>query len=465
MHIAKHPWWGRLRTILPSIGILSFLIGLAVWGHLTHWKLGHQAPAHSASAHSDAPFIDSADAPAAAAAEPSRPIGDAPVDHPAARIRFPSPEAVRKSGVQTTMAAERQIDHEVIANGAIVYDQTRVAQLSARVPGTVWRIEKQLGEPIKKGDVLAIIEAVDVGKAKAELLQAVVAYQLKKGIAERMRSKESFIPERQLYEVQADAREANIRMRNAQQTLVNFGLPLRIEDLEDLPDAELSKRIQFLGLPESITRSLDPNTTTVSLVPLVAPFDGVVIGNELSLGEVVAPSAHQFVVADISQMWIRLDVRREDAGRLKLGQPLVFTTDGRHTELRSTISWIGSEIDEKTRTAPVRAVIANPRVDDEIPGQERRMLLANAFGTGRIRVSDVATATVVPRDSVQWDGRRWVVFAQVDDRTFEAKPVEVGIAVDDSVEIRSGVAPGESIVTIGSHLLKSEIVRSRLATN
>jgi len=93
------------------------------------------------------------------------------------------------------------------------------------------------------------------------------------------------------------------------------------------------------------------------------------------------------------------------------------------------------------------------------------MLLAHSFGTGRIRVREVPRAAVVPKDSVQWEGRRWVVFAQVDETTFEARPVELGILLRDVVEIRSGVLAGDTIATTGSHLLKSEIVRSRLAAS
>ena len=460
--------WLRAKAALPPAAAMTFLVSLAIWGHVCHWKFhsGEHEPAGSA-ARGASPTVAGEHAPASSdlvdSAADKR--ADDALAHPSPmRIDFPSTEAVRKSGIETARAEERSIDQEIIANGVITYDQTRVAQLSARVPGTVWRIEKQLGQPIRKGDVLAVIEAVDVGKAKGDLLQAVVDYQLKTGIAERLEAKQSFIPERQLYEVQADARAAYIRMVNAQQMLVNYGLPTRLEDLRNLTDNELAKRVQFLGLPESIVATLDPASTTVSLVPLVAPFDGVVIGRDIAQGEVVSPSAAQFEVADISRMWIRMDVRREDAGRLKLGQQVIFTIDGSANQIVSTISWISSEIDEKTRTVPVRAEVANPLVPQEAEqGQERRLLLANAFGTGRICVAEVPRAVIVPHDAVQWEGHRWIAFVRVDATSFEARPVEPGITLRDRVEIRTGLVPGDTVATTGNHLLKSEIIRSRLA--
>jgi cobalt-zinc-cadmium efflux system membrane fusion protein len=460
--------WQKLRSVLPSAAALVFLVGLAVWGHLSHWKFSHDSAAdHDASVITDRALVtQEGAAPSdalAAADDDGRDVGGA-VDIAPTRIRFSSPDAIHKAGIETAEAEEHAITQEIVANGVISYDQTRVAHLSARVPGTVWRIEKQLGQPFKKGDVLAIIEAVDVGKAKGELLQAVVDYQLKRGIAERLRDRQSVVPERDLYELQADSREAFIRMTNAQQTLINLGLPVQLQDAETITDAELSRRLHFLGLPEDLQKTLDPAATTVSLIPLVAPFDGVVIGHEISLGEVVSPSAEQFVVADISRMWILLDVRREDAANVLLGQEVIFTTDGGHIDIPCTISWISTEVDEKTRTVSVRAEVDNPLIpESRLRGQERRRLLANAFGTGRIRVRQVPHATVVPSDAVQWEGKRWIVFVPVDETTFEARPVDLGISRRNVVEVLNGLEPGERVATTGSHLLKSEIVRSRVA--
>jgi membrane fusion protein, heavy metal efflux system len=462
--------WQQLRKLLPSAAALGCLIALAVWGHFSHWKFSHEPDAEHEEQTAAAGTLVTQ--PKQAPAENStadtdddehRDVGGA-VDVAPTRIRFASPSAVHKAGIEMAEAEQHTISQEIVANGVISYDQTRVAHLSARVPGTVWRIEKQLGQPFKKGDVLAIIEAVDVGKAKGELLHAVVDYQLKRGIADRLRGRQSVVPERDLYEVQADAREAYIRMSNAQQTLINLGLPVGLQDAETVADAELASRLQFLGLPEELQKTLDRATTTVSLIPLKAPFDGVVIGHEISLGEIVSPSAEQFVVADISHMWILLDVRREDAANIMLGQEVIFTTDGGHIDIPSTISWISTEVDEKTRTVSVRAEVDNPLIpESHARGQERRRLLANAFGTGRIRVRQIPHATIVPGDAVQWEGRRWIVFVPVDETTFEVRPVELGITRRGAVEVLKGLEPGEKVATTGSHLLKSEIIRSRVA--
>ena len=378
-----------------------------------------------------------------AADDEDRDVGRA-VDIVPTRIRFSSPDAIHKAGIETAEAEEHSITQEIVANGVISYDQTRVAHLSAGVPGTVWRIEKQLGQTFKKGDVLAIIEAIDVGKVKGELLHAVVDYQLKRGIAERLHDRQSVVPERDLYELQADAREAFIRMTNAQQTLINLGLPILLPDADKVTDAELSHRLQFLGLPDDLQNTLDRAATTVSLIPLVAPFDGVVIGHEISLGEIVSPSAEQFVVADISRMWILLDVppRRCCQRHARPGGRLYHRRRAHRHSQHDFLDQHRGRRKNADRFSPGRGrQSADTR--EPLRGQERRPLLANAFGTGRIRVRQVPHATLVPSDAVQWEGKRWIVFVPVDETTFEARPVDLGISRRGVVEVLHGLEPGE----------------------
>lgn len=463
--LSAKPLWTKAKAVLVTAAPLVVLVSLAAWGHLNHWSFHHEDEAHGANRIervSHRPELPPDDA----SATPAVAINGRDTGGP--KVSFHSPQDVHASGVETTIVAQQPLKQEISANGIINYNQTLVAQLSARVAGTVWRIEKQLGQSFRKGDVLAIIEAVEVGRSKADFLQALVLFRLKKEIADQLKLRESVIPYRQLMEAQAEVREAQIRLTNAQQTLVNLGLPVRIEDLANVADDDLSRRVQFIGLPESITRSLDPATTTASLAPLLAPFDGVVIGHDVSLGEMVSPEAPRFTVADTSRMWIQLDVRREDSSRMRLGQPISFITDAGMTEIHSKIAWISTEVDEKTRTVQVRADVLNPLMDHveiETTDHEQRLLRANAFGTGRIRVRETASAMVIPHDAMQWETTHPVVFVQLNETTFESRPVKIGVSLEEGVEIVEGLEPGERIATTGSHLLKAEVIRSRMVSS
>ena len=319
---------------------------------------------------------------------------------------------------------------------------------------------------MKKGEILAIIEALEVGKVKAEFLQAVVDAELKSLTLKRMRSVPSALSERQLREAEANEREARIRLFNAQQTLVNLGLPIRLEDVANLYDEELVKRVHFLGLPQSLIDTLDPETTTANLIPLVAPFDGLMIGREIVTGELVAPSSGaQIVLADVTRMWIELDVRKGDATKIRRGQEAVFTVDGVPGEVRGEIDWISTEVDSRTRTVQARMEVDNPLVHSSDSGPEgQRLLRANMFGAAKIRIHANPEAVVVPGVALQRDGSSFVVFVKTSERTFQPRVVELGITDDDYTEILSGVSAGEIVAAAGSHVLKAEILKTRLAT-
>lgn len=301
--------------------------------------------------------------------------------------------------IPVAVAEERMLCQSISANGIILYDQTRRAKVSARVSGTVLRIEKQVGQPVRQGDVLALIDSTEVGQAKSKFLKARVQCELKSKQLDRLKSIAAVVPDRQMREAEAAVREARIRLGCAQQTLVNLGLIVHSSDLLNLDDAS-AHSLHFLGIPEAVRSSLDPASTTANLFPLVAPLDGVVIGRQLAVGELVSPEQAQFVVADLSRMWIVMDVRKEDANRIDLGQPLVFLVEGTGREVRGRISWISTELDPKTRTLQARADVENPQVED--PHQEshgQRLLAANAFGTGLIFVREAPAAPGAPGEA------------------------------------------------------------------
>jgi len=381
-------------------------------------------------------------------------------------VKLASPEAAQKSGIELATVETRPMTQEVTALGMVTYDQTRIAQLSSRVSGTVWSVQKSVGQAIRQGDILAIIEALDVGSTKAEFLQAVVDSELKAETLERMLSRPSAIPERQIREAEAGAREARIRLFNAQQTLVNLGLPIRLEDVKGLHDEELARRVHFLGLPDSLVKTLDPETTTANLIPLVAPFDGVIIGREIVTGELVSPtSGAQIVMADVSRMWIELDVRKGDATKLRRGQEVVFAIDGVPGEVRGELSWISTEVDSRTRTVQARMEVENPLVHDGGSGPAgQRLLRANMFGVAHISIHANSKAVVVPNAAVQRNGAAFVVFVKTSERTFQPRPVQLGMTDDDHTEVLSGLALGETVAAAGSHVLKAEILKTRLAT-
>jgi cobalt-zinc-cadmium efflux system membrane fusion protein len=446
----------KLAAMAANLLTLGCLLGALYWGHKSHWSFSHakgDAAHGEAGAEGGHPSAKSSDQ---AGASTDIPEG---APQPWRPVEFSSPDAARKAGLELGKAELREMSQIVTANGIVTYDEDHLAQLSARAQGIVWRVLKKIGQTVQKGEVMAILDSGEVGRAKAGLLQAVVHYDLTVRNLERLRAIRGSVPERTLRQAESAVREDRVARFNAQQTLANLGLPVNLADLEHLSDEELAARIQYLGLPASIVDSLDHSITTANLIPLVAPFEGVVISREIVVGEVVDPTRAQFTIADVRTMWLILNVDREDAALIDIGQEVTFHADGMPRDVTSVVSWIATEVDRKTRTVQVRAVVDNPLLDegpDATDGQ--RLLRANIFGTGRIQINRRSDAITVPRSAIHSTGGHKLVFIpRPDGRTFDPRLVETGISRGGFTEVVEGLAPGDEVVTKGSYTLKSDL--------
>jgi cobalt-zinc-cadmium efflux system membrane fusion protein len=458
--------------LLPSLAVLVILAGLAVAGHLTGWKLNNLPQLWK-------PAGDSGEA------STSKESADPKEASEEKGLHFASQEALDKCGIKTAPVTQQPLKQYVAANGTIDYSRTRLAHLSTRASGHVWKVYKRAGEPVRKGEILGLIDASDVGRAKADYLQAYRALELKVENQESLKqvATNAAVPERQLREGAAAVSEARIRLYTAQQALVNLGLPVHAEQLAGLSDEQLARRVQFLGLPETLAATLDPATTTANLVPLAAPFDGVVIRSELAEGEVVNSTQPQFIIADVRRVWVTLDVRQEDASLVHKGQRATFTPDGSPgVEAAGEVAWVSTEVDDKTRTVRVRAEVDNPEGKNG-----RRPLLARSFGAGMILVGEKPSTVTVPTKALQWTwpgkhqpqakentatapaeglqrtGATPLLFVlQADGLSFEPRTVRVGLQNGEFTEILDGARLGEHVATTGSHVLRSELFKSEI---
>ena len=448
--------FSRVRKQLFSLSVLGVMVAIGVWGHKSHWQFSSHAkahvPEHGAQGANEPPTVVVKTDGASASADPSSP--------PAAEIKFPTPESVGKFGIRCGTPQHQPMVSKITAAGVVTYEPTRLAQLSARVAGTVWRVEKQVGQSIAAGDVLAIIDAPAVGQAKADFLHAMADVQLCQRAYERLqRFAQGEVPAKQIQEAETALRKARVDLFNSQQALISLGLPIDLDEWQGLSEDELQRRIKFLGLPEGDMSQLDPNSTTATLLPLRAPFGGEVIGRDLAKGEIVSPQQSFFEIADVRKMWVVINIREQDIDKVELGQRLDFTT-GTIT-VAGTISWMSTSVDERTRTVEVRAEVDNPEqdgADGKLTG--KRLLRANLFGVGTIHVRENPNALVLPTKAVQRVGTQPMIFVQGDEQTFLARPVTVGVVTAEFSEIISGLAPDERVVVEGSHILKAEVQRT-----
>lgn len=454
---------GEMLKGARYLGILAALLAVGWFGHQTHWTFQHASDHGSPTSHAKvhASELKPSDTTTAKKLESEGSSESWNID-------FPSERSLEISGIGTTPLELKPIVQRVRTTGVIAYDDRLTASLSARTTGTVWQVCKHVGETIRKGDVLVIVDAAEVGRHKSEFLTALVAQEAKAEILANLESITSgAVPQRQVREARVALREAKIRVLNAEQTLVNLGFSIQAEDFEKLGDTERAARIQFLGLPESLAKDLDRDKTTSNLLSIRATFDGVVLRQDVALGETAEAGKPILEIADTRHMWVKLDVPKEDASKLALGQKVTFTPDGIEQDLHGSITWISTEMNEQTRTLQVRAEVENPIVSsDPKSGQEVRLLRANTFGTGTVILQDNPAALVVPISAVLHDDKQPLVFVRTGDLSFARVDIETGIRDGKMVELRSGALHvGSEIVTKGGHVLKSEWTLNHVASN
>lgn len=384
------------------------------------------------------------------------------------RIQLPSDEMAARLGLEVAEVTRGPVAETIQVTGEITYDPTRLARVTPRAAGNVWRIDRQAGDKVRKGDVLALVDSAAVGKAKAEFQLAVVQLEVRREVLARYQpSGTPVVPGKTLVAAEVAVEEAEVRVLAAEQTLANLGLPLKAVDVRGLSPTALAERMQFLGLPAALVKSLAGQTTSSNLLPVLAPFDGEVVDRSAVLDQAADPAKPLFTVADTAHMWLTLRVRAEDANRVKPGQAVRFRHAG-HVGPSGwdpgAVVWVSPAADEKTRTVPVRVDLPNP--------SDRHH--AKTFGTAEVVLRQETDAVVVPAGAVHWEGCCHIVFVRDRDyekpeaaKVFHVRKVRPGAkdlpsAAGPVTEVIAGVLPGERVVTTNSGVLRSELLKNDL---
>jgi cobalt-zinc-cadmium efflux system membrane fusion protein len=516
-------WLAWVRRGWPTALVLGFLGGLACWGHATGWTLPKfsELTAHGEAESEDwckehnvpesicvecvetllpkikttwcrehginncplerpeiaqlqvTPQITKADLERARRALDlkERPENNQKCKLHERRIQFASQEVMDKMGIDIGLVREAPIVETISASGEITFEGPRVAPIFTPVAGRVWYVSDLglIGSKVQHGDVLALVDSPEVGKAKAEFLQAHAQFELRNKTLENLNSlaQQGAISPVRLLEADTAKREAHIRFLTAQQALLNLGLPVRADDVKGLSPEELSTKLLFLGIPESLTQKLDYRTTTANLIPVQASRAGIVTASKIVPGEMVDAAKTLFVVTDTSRMWLILNVRNEDVKYLRQrdaqqgipGQQVRFRPDGNDQEVAGELIWISKAVDERTRTVQVRVNLPNP------DGK----LLANTFGMGRIVLREEKNAIVVPNEALHWEKDCHIVFVRDKNfmsegapKVFHVRTVRPGVKNGDNTEVIAGLLPGEVIATKNSGVLRAELLKGSL---
>ncbi|MEO8270601.1 MAG: efflux RND transporter periplasmic adaptor subunit [Aureliella sp.] len=376
------------------------------------------------------------------------------------RIQFASVESVKQAGVDVELVERAPIIEAITGSGEIVYDPTRQASLASRVPGSVCLVTKSVGDSVAKGEVLAVVDAAQVGDSKTTLLRALAEENLQSKNLSRLNEARAAIAGSRILDAEAALSKAHADVLSAEQFLRNLGLPVDVESLRGRTERDVLETLRWLGVPNEIRERIGSQPSTTNLIPIVSPIEGVVTHRRVAPGEVVDPTRVLFEVANTDQMWLTLNIPLENMDQLSKGQPIRFQADGSRHEVEGKLDWISTAADPQTRMVKVRAIL--PNADGT--------LRSETFGRGRVILREEPEAIVIPTGSSHWEGCCQIVFVRDKNyfdspgspKVFHIRSVRLGAMNSEDTEVISGVMPGEVIATAGSDVLRAQLLRNNL---
>jgi len=345
--------------------------------------------------------------------------------HAEERLVHVEQDVLDELGIRIETARSGSVGLTVELPGEVQVNGDRMAHVAPRIGGVVDEVFASLGDSVRRGQVLAVLESRELADAKAEFLATAERLKLADATFRREERlwKERVSSEQDYLDARRGLAEARIERRAAEQKLHALGFSQdELDEFGDRHEAEFT------------------------VYRLTAPFDGTIIDRHITIGETVDSGSPVFTVADLETVWIDLSVYQRDIGAVRAGQTAhVVTEHGEEAELE--IDFVQPLVGEDTRTATARIVAPNT---DHIwhPG---------CFVTAAVTTSLVSARVVVPASAVirMEDGDE-VIFVETG-KGYEPRLVELGRRSRDSVEVVSGLEPGERYVAEGGFSLKAEL--------
>jgi cobalt-zinc-cadmium efflux system membrane fusion protein len=377
----------------------------------------------------------------AACSRSSEPPGEraaAPPAHEGPAAIALSAEAVASAGITTAVVGTRALRTEIETTGAVDFDERRLAHVSPRVGGRVESALVDLGESVRAGQVLARIDSIELGEAIGEYLQARARAELARETFEREAGlfADRVSSEQEMLSARAAAREADAAFRGAEEHL------------------------HLLGLSDDQVRALGYDQPRASIYEARAPFAGTVVERHVTLGEMVEPQSQLYVIADLSRVWVWIDVFERDLARVHLGDGVELRVDAfPEVAFAGEVAFLASRVESASRTARARIEVPNP--DGRLrPGMFARVRISDPHAADGQAAS--GAVLVVPESALQRQGDQAVVFVALGDGRFVPRHVRTGRKGEGFLEILEGLAAGESVAVSGTFVLKSEVSKESL---
>lgn len=364
---------------------------------------------------------------------PAAPAGASEASDPGERGEAPGKDRivrltesqVHQSGIRLQTAGPGRLDATLNLPGEVEVNSDRMAHIVPRVPGVVREVFKNLGDLVRAGETMAVLDSRELADAKSAYLAARERVLLAQANynREEMLWKKKISAEQEYLQAKNALAEARIEQEAAEQKLHSLGFSDDyLADMAQHPQAVLTR------------------------YEIAAPFDATIIDKHITLGEVIRDDTSVFLIADLRTVWIVLNVSQQDLPGIRKGQAVRVSGGPGTPEADGVISFISVTMGDQTRTTPVRVVLPNPGGLWR-PGQ---------FVTGTVSVSGREVPVTVPKDAVILVDGQPTLFVKGPDG-FRPRPVAPGRTDGRQLEITSGLAPGEVYAAAGVFTLKAEL--------
>ncbi len=329
-------------------------------------------------------------------------------------------------------------------DGKIAIDDDLTTPVFSPYTGRVVKLFARAGDVVHQGDPLFAVQAAEFVQGQSDLISAVATLKTARAQLELTTTNEK--RQHELYlahaAAQKDWQQSQVDLANAQGGLNSALIGL----------AAVRNRLRILGKTDAEIDAVENATDVRTLNPIgvvSAPIDGIVIQRQVGLGQNIVSAANgggagpQFQIGNVSKVWMLANVREENASHVHLGDPVEVTTlayPGR--VFKGTITRVSPSIDPVLHGLPVWAEVANPD----------GLLKPEMFASFRI-ISGAANgpSPAVPDRAIVYEGAEAHVWlANPADKTLALRQIKVGREIDGTVQVLTGLKPGDEVVTSGA---------------
>lgn len=490
------------RSLFIASGVLAVvLVGITAW-----WLFARGDGQNGSHAVADADAH-----PAEDVADESSALAQA--------ITFPT-ESWQAASIKLAPAGRAPLAQVAELTGKIALNEDRVAHIYPMVEGRVDEVKVNFGAPVKKGDLLVVIQSREIGQALLQLYQNRLArdFAVQKDVwtqttaantldliklireeapieriesqlrdrplgefrdklmtayIDRFKSQQDLarlqplqeggaIPGKQLLEAQANSSATRASLQSFVEQVqqdVTQASTVSAQAVKELQTrvAVDETNLKILGMSDESLANIDPKQgESLSHYSIHAPFDGTIISKDVVLLERVGPETQLLSIADLSTVWVSVDIYEEHLPLIKQAQnQTVHLTSNSWPgkTFEAEVFYTGDVVDESSRTLALRAIAKN----------DEGMLKPGMFVNVQLPSTAQADVLQVPVTAIMDHDRKSFVFVHKGGDEFERRDVSLGRSNGQSVEIASGLEEGESVVINGGFALKSQMLAELLS--